>query len=164
MTLSELATILNLSPSTISRTLNRPEMVAPGTRERVLSAAKAYGYRPNGIARSLRKGETPSIGVIVSDIQNPFYATIVRAIERVAAKHGYTVIVCNADENAENEALALNILAEMQVSGIIHSPTGANIEVLRRLSEAGMPIIEIDRVSHLKEADTVLLDNLRGAK
>lgn len=163
MNLVELAAKLNLSISTVSRALSRPEMVAPHTRERIAEAAERYGYRPNGIARSLRKGKTQTIGLIVSDIQNPFYAAVTRAAERVAARQGYTLIICNADENAENEMRALRLLDEMQVAGIIHGSTGATLPTLEALSAKGIPIVDIDRVSGLAEADTVLVDNARGA-
>lgn len=163
MTLVELAAKLNLSISTVSRALSRPEMVAPHTRERIAEAAKQYGYRPNGVARSLRKGKTQTIGLVVSDIQNPFYASVTRATERAAARHGYTLVICNADENAENEVRALHLLDEMQVAGIIHGSTGATLPTLEALALKGIPIVDIDRVSGLGEADTVLVDNARGA-
>lgn len=163
MTLVELAAKLNLSISTVSRALSRPEMVAPHTRELIAEAAKRYGYRPNGVARSLRKGKTQTIGLVVSDIQNPFYASVTRATERAAARHGYTLVICNADENAENETRALHLLDEMQVAGIIHGSTGASLPTLESLSLRGVPIVDIDRVSGLAEADTVLVDNARGA-
>ena len=163
MTLVELAAKLNLSISTVSRALSRPDMVAPRTRELIAEAAERYGYRPNGIARSLRKGKTQTIGLVVSDIQNPFYASVTRATERVAARHGYTLVICNADENAENEARALRLLDDMQVAGIIHGSSGATLPLLQTLSAKGIPIVDIDRVSGLAEADTVLVDNALGA-
>ena len=164
MNLTDLAKELNLSVSTVSRALSRPDLVSDTTRERVLMAAEHYGYRPNGIARSLRKGRTQTIGLVVSDIQNPFYSAITRAVERVVAKHGYSLVICNADEDAASEGQALMLLHEMQAAGIIHSPTSANIEALQRLSAGGVPIVDIDRVSGLKNADTVLVDNKLGAK
>lgn len=164
LNLSELARMLDMSPSTISRALNRPEMVAEATRDKVLRAVKAYGYQPNGIARSLRKGRTQLIGIVVSDIQNPFYSTIVKAVERVAAGHGYSTVICNADEDAENEVTALNLLSEMQVSGIIHGSTGANVRTLRKLRDAGIPIVDLDRLSGLEHTDAVLVDNIEGAR
>lgn len=164
MTLSELAQQLDLSPATISRALNRPEMVAPATLAKVLSAVRTAGYRPNAIARSLRQGVTRSIGLLVSDITNPFYSAVVKSIERVATKHGFSTIICNADEDPANEAAALNVLGELKVSGIIHGSSGENLGSLAELRSAGIPIIDIDRVSGLEDVDTVLVDNVRGSR
>ena len=165
MTLVELAAKLNLSISTVSRALSRPDMVAPHTRKMIAEAAERYGYRPNGVARSLRKGKTQTIGLVVSDIQNPFYAAVTRAVERVAATHGYTLVICNADEDAENEARALRLLDDMQVAGIIHGSTGTSttLAILQTLSGKDIPIVDIDRISGLAKADTVLIDNALGA-
>lgn len=164
MTLTELAHELGLSPSTISRALSRPDLVAEATRQKVLMAVKAYGYTPNAIARSLRKGETRTIGVVVSDIENPFYSAVVRAVECVAANHGYSCVICNADENADKEAQALSLLNELRVSGIIHASTGTNLITLHKLQNEGLPIVDIDRASGLKGVDTVLVDNALGAR
>lgn len=164
LTLVEIAEKLNLSVSTVSRALSRPDLVAEGTRQRILETVAAYEYRPNGVARSLRKGKTRTLGLIVSDIQNPFYATIVKAVEGVAAGHGYSTVVCNADESPRKEAEALHLLSEMKVAGIIHGSTGANLDILRGLNRQGLPIVDIDRVSGLTEADTVLVDNQAGAR
>ena len=164
VTMSELAQSLNLSTSTVSRALTRPEMVAPETLERVLAAVKANGYRLNGIAQSLRTRKTKSVGLIVSDIMNPFYSAIVRAVEGVAASNGYSVIVCNADENAEKEDEALWVLAERQVAGIIHAATGANLETLRALRGRGIAIVCFDRISGLEDTDAALVDNVEGAR
>lgn len=164
MTLDELAKRLDLSPSTVSRSINQPELVAVSTRERVLEAVERYGYRPNSIARSLRTRDTRSIGLVVSDICNPFYAAIVRSVERVARGRGYSVIICNADEDPAREEEALNLLGEKQVSGIIHAATGANVTALAGLRDRGVPVIDIDRASGLPDADAVLTDNLLGAR
>lgn len=139
-------------------------MVAEATRAMVHQLASAYNYRPNEIARSLRKGASPILGLIVSDIQNPFYSSLVRIIERTATENGYSTIVCNADEDPQQEEQALNLLAELKVAGIIHGSTGCNVNLLRRLSEQRIPIVDVDRVSGLEEADTVLVHNFAGGQ
>lgn len=164
VTLTQLAQQLELSASTISRALTRPEMVAPATLEKVLSAVEAAGYRPNAIARSLREGVTRTIGLLVSDIQNPFYSSVTKAIERVAAANGYSTIICNADEDPANEEAALKLLADLKVSGIIHGSSGSSQESLSKLRQSGIPIIDIDRATELEDADTVLVDNFRGSR
>ena len=164
MTLSELAKKLNLSTSTVSRALTRPDLVAEATRRKILVAVDAYGYKPNAIARSLRKGQTRTLGLVVSDLQNPFYSTVAKAVEHVAARHGYSCVICDADENAAKEVQALELLSEMQVSGIIHASTGANVAALRKLKDGGLPIVDVDRASGLQDVDTVLVDNALGAR
>ncbi len=164
MTLRELSKQLNLSVSTISRALSRPDLVSPETREKVLNSAAAHGYTPNAIARSLKNGRTRALGIIVSDIQNPFYSSVVREVERVAASRGYNCVICNADEDAHREERALELLMSLQVAGVIHASTGANTALLQSLQRSGLPLVDIDRASGLEDVDTVLLDNAFGAR
>lgn len=152
-----------MSVSTVSRALSRPELVSPATRQRVMATAATYGYTPNAIARSLKNGRTRALGIVVSDIQNPFYSSVVREIERVAASRSYNCVICNADEDAYGEERSLELLLSLQVAGIIHASTGANLASLQKLQRAGIPLVDIDRSSGLKDVDTVLVDNAFGA-
>ncbi len=164
MTLFDLARELNVSISTISRTLSRPEMVAPVTREKVLAAVKQFGFQPNEIARSLRTRQTKTIGIIVPDITNWFFGVIVKAVGEVAKSNGYSVLVCNADEDPAGEEHALNLLRDRKASGIINCPMGANLTLWRALKKTGIPVVELDRVSGLEKVDTVVLDDEKAAK
>jgi DNA-binding LacI/PurR family transcriptional regulator len=164
MTLLDLARELNVSASTVSRALARPEMVAPITRERVLAAAKQSGFQPNEIARSLRTRQTKTIGVIVPDITNWFFGAIVKAIGEVAKQNGYSVLVCNADEDPQGEEHALKLLRERQASGIINCPIGADPRPWRSAQKAGIPVVELDRVSGLEKVDMVILDNEKAGQ
>jgi len=163
MTFNDLAKELNLSTATISRALSRPEIVAPETRTRVLDAVRRSGYQMNGIARSLRTQSTHTIGIIVSDICNPFFSSIVKAAEDVARTNGYTVLICNADEDGRNEEVALRLFIERQVSGVIRCSAGANPSLLRALHQKSIPLIDLDRQSGLPNIDTVILNNELGA-
>jgi LacI family transcriptional regulator len=163
MTLFDLAQELNVSISTISRSLSRPEMVAPVTREKVLAAVKQFGFQPNEIARSLRTRQTKTIGIIVPDITNWFFGAIVKAVGEVAKSNGYSVLVCNADEDSAGEEHALNLLRERRVSGIINCPVGASLKLWRELKKTGIPVVELDRASGLEKVDTVVLDNEKAA-
>jgi LacI family transcriptional regulator len=163
MTFNDLAKELNLSTATISRALSRPEIVAPETRTRVLDAVRRSGYQMNGIARSLRTQSTHTIGVIVSDICNPFFSSIVKAVEDVARTNGYTVLICNADEDGRNEEVALRLFIERQVSGVIRCSAGANPSLLQVLHQKSIPLIDLDRQSGLSNIDTVILNNELGA-
>ena len=163
MTFNDLAKELNLSTATISRALSRPEIVAPETRTRVLDAVRRSGYQMNGIARSLRTQSTHTIGVIVSDICNPFFSSVVKAVEDVARTNGYTVLICNADEDGRNEEVALRLFIERQVSGVIRCSAGANPSLLQVLHQKSIPLIDLDRQSGLPNIDTVILNNELGA-
>jgi len=163
MNFSDLARQLNVSTATVSRALSRPEKVAPETRKRVLEFVRRSGYHMNGIARSLRTQSTQTIGVIVSDIRNPFSSAIVKSVEDVARTNGYTVLICNADEDGRNEEMALQLFIERQVSGVIHCSAGANLDLLRVFLEKSIPLVDLDRQSGLENVDTVILDNQLGA-
>jgi DNA-binding LacI/PurR family transcriptional regulator len=158
-TLVDLAKDLNLSASTISRALTRPEVVRSATRERILATIEKVGFSPNGIARSLRKRETKTIGIIVPDITNWFFGVIVRAISEVVQPHGYTMVVCDANEDPEAESKALQSLQERQVSGIIRCPVSSKSDSWKAIVASGTPIIELDRRSDLKKVDAVLIDD-----
>jgi DNA-binding LacI/PurR family transcriptional regulator len=164
MTLHDLAKELNLSIATISRALSRPEDVAPLTRQRVLAAVHRHGYTPNGTTRSLRTQQTRTIGVVVSDIRNAFFAAVVKAIEDEARANGYTVLICNADEDSAKEEAALQLLLDRKVSGVINCSTGANLDLLRTFQKSGAVLVDFDRESGLKNVDTVVVDNRRGAE
>src|ERR1700688_1960093 len=163
MTFNDLARQLKVSTATISRALSRPEKVAPATRKRVLEFVRRSGYHMNGIARSLRTQSTRTIGVIVSDIRTPFSSAVVKAVEDVARTNGYTVLICNADENVRNEESALELFIERQVSGVIHCSAGANLDLLRVLHRKSIPLVDLDRQSGLADVDTVVLNNQKGA-
>jgi LacI family transcriptional regulator len=164
MTLHDLAQELNLSIATISRALNRPEDVAPPTRQRVLAAVHRHAYTPNGTRRSLRTHQTRTIGVIISDIRNLFFSTVVKAIEDEARANGYTVLICNADEDGAKEEVALQLLLDRKVSGVINCSTGANLDLLRAFQKSGAVLVDLDRESGLQNVDTVVVDNRLGAE
>jgi LacI family transcriptional regulator len=164
MTLHDLAKELNLSIATISRALSRPEDVAPLTRQRILAVVHRHDYAPNGTRRSLRTQQTRTIGIIVSDIRNFFFAALVKAIEDEARANGYTLLICNADEDSAKEEAALRLLLSRKVSGIINCSTGANLDLLRAFQQSGAVLVDLDRQSGLTNVDTVVADNRRGAE
>jgi DNA-binding LacI/PurR family transcriptional regulator len=164
MTLHDLAKELNLSIATISRALSRPEDVAPRTRQRVLAVVHRHGSAPYGTRRSLRTQQTRTIGIIISDIRNFFCAAVVKAIEDEARANGYSVLICNADEDGTKEEAALRLLLNRKVSGIINCSTGANLDLLRAFQKTGAVLVDLDRESGLTNVDTVVVDNRRGAE
>ena len=135
-----------VSISTVSVTLNNSSRVSAETRQRVMEAVEAIGYSPNSIARSLRLGRTNLIGLIVSEITNPFFAALAKVIQSQALEAGYNLIVCNSDENPTRELELLDILRAQRVAGIIVSPCGFDDDYRRALAGiVDVPMLTIDR-------------------
>jgi LacI family transcriptional regulator, fructose operon transcriptional repressor len=151
-----------VSVASVSRVLAGLPGVSEETRARVQAAAKALDYRPDLAARRLRSRRTDTIGLIVSDIRNPFFTEVSRAVEDMAYEHGQRVILCNADEDPEKEAFYLELMRNENVSGVILSPT---LPLLSHFKAAdyGFPIVLVDRCERGTEADAVVLDNVDAA-
>src|SRR6266581_90541 len=107
--IKDVAKAAGVSTATVSRVLSNGEHVRPEVRKRVMAAVEQLTYRPNLLARSLRSQQTTTIGLIVSDIRNPFFTSISRAVEDTAYEQGYSLFLCNTDENPEKEAIYLNL-------------------------------------------------------
>ncbi|WP_432721386.1 LacI family DNA-binding transcriptional regulator [Jeongeupia wiesaeckerbachi] len=154
--IKDVAAASGLSLATVSRALADNGLVNEKTRQKVLAAAEALGYRPNLQARRLRSKQSQTIGLIVSDIRNPFFTAVSRAIEDAAYREGIRVLLCNSDEDAAKEAMYLRLMQEEQVGGVIFSPTLSAGAALAR-SEFDFPLITIDRA--LGDSDCVALNN-----
>lgn len=160
--IKDVAQTAGVSTATVSRVLAKSSRVKEKTRKRVLDAVEQLNYRPNLIARSLRVQKSAKIGLVVSDIRNPFFTAIGRAVEDSAYEQGYSVLMCNTDENPEREELYLNVLHDENVAGIIFSPTQ---QFSARFStfDSNIPFVIIDRAVNTHQADMVLLDNVAAA-
>jgi LacI family fructose operon transcriptional repressor len=160
--IKDVADAANVSTATVSRVLANKQNVRPEVKKRVLAAVKKLGYRPNRVARTLRSNKSKIIGLIVSDIENPFFQQVSRAVEDAALENGYSVVLCNADEKPEKEMRYLQLLHDENVAGIILSPTRQTAENDDTLSAFMMPIVIIDR--HIKDGhfDTVTTDNVHA--
>lgn len=160
--IKDVAKTAGVSTATVSRVLASKSRVKNATRTRVLEAIEQLNYRPNLIARSLRAQKSTKIGLVVSDIRNPFFTAISRAIEDAAYEQGYSVLLCNTDENPEKEELYLNLLHDENVAGIIFSPTKKFGSSLKSYKST-IPFVAIDRYVENKDMDMVLLDNVTAA-
>ena len=160
--IKDVAQAAGVSTATVSRVLANNSRVKEETRVRVLKAIDELSYRPNLIARSLRVQKSAKIGLLVSDIRNPFFTAIGRAVEDAAYEQGYSVLMCNTDENPEKEELYLNLLHDENVAGMIFSPTQ---QFSARLSSttSSIPFVVIDRSVKSNHVDMVLLDNVAAA-
>ncbi|MGI9182294.1 MAG: LacI family DNA-binding transcriptional regulator [Longimicrobiaceae bacterium] len=163
--LKDVAELAGVSASTVSRTINEPEMVNDQTRARVEEAVRALGYRPNRVARRLRvaSGLTNLVGLIIPDLQNPFFADIARGVEDVAVHNGYTVLIGNSDENLDKERRYLEVMHAESVDGIILPPNSTSDPVAMDFARSEMPLVFVDRRLSKVKMDTVVTDNLRGA-
>jgi LacI family fructose operon transcriptional repressor len=160
--IKDVAQKAGVSTATVSRVLANNAPVRSETRERVMQAVAELDYRPNLIARSLRAQKSVKIGLVVSDIRNPFFTAIGRAVEDAAYEQGYSVLMCNTDENPEKEKMYLNILHDEGVAGVIFSPTH-KFSISTQNLQSGIPIVIIDRTVKTDKADMVLLDNVGAA-
>src|SRR5215468_9282244 len=161
--IKDVAEKAGVSVATVSRVFSNRPHVRPEVRDHVLKVAEELGYRPNRIARSLRKQSTHVIGLLVSDVRNPFFVEIARAIEDVAHSHLMSVFLCNTDENPEKEQTYFQTLLDEMVAGIILVPTRESVEDFGVLLETPTPVVTIDRRIEGAAVDTVLTDNLQSA-
>ena len=148
-----------MAVASVSRVLAGRPGVSEAIRQQVLAAVRALDYRPDLAARRLRSRQTDTIGLIVSDIRNPFFTEVSRAVEDVAYQHHLRVILCNADEDVEKEGLYLDLMRDENVSGVILSPTLATLAGFRA-SDYPFPIVLVDRCDRDTAADAVVLDNI----
>ncbi|GAA4588980.1 LacI family transcriptional regulator [Actinoplanes octamycinicus] len=162
-TIYDVAQRAQVSPATVSRVLNGQATVDPDLAARVQSAVRDLNYRPNSVARNLRRSRTTLWAVIISDVANPFFTALVRGVEDVAQRAGYSVVLCNSDEDPGKEARYVTAALEDQMAGVIISSAGESANV-NRLIEAGTPVVAIDRQISGARVDSVLVDNEHGAE
>lgn len=161
-TIREVAESAGVSYATVSHVINNTRLVSPETRERVLAAMTALNYRPNALARSLRQGKTNTIGLVLPDSANPFFAEISRSIEDEAFKQGYSVFLCNTELDTQRELFYVDVLSKKQVDGIVFVAAGDQADSLDFLVRRNMPVVMIDRDVPNVEVDAVLTDNQLG--
>jgi len=163
-TIRDVARRARVSVATAARALGGYGYVSEHTRARVRRAASALEYHPNAVARSMIKGRTHTLGVVVSDSANPFFASVVRGIEDVVGRQGYGTLLCNADEDPGKEAMYLRMLREKRVDGLIVSSTGGPADLLRSILRQGTPVVLIDRRLPGVTTDAVVVDNRAGSR
>ena len=163
--LKDVARVAGVSVSTVSRVLTGSPLVNDETRVRVQQAIDALGYQPNRVARRLRGDTAPAslIGLIVPDIQNPFFAELVRGVEGVAQQHGYMVFLGNSDEDAAKEKRYLELMRAESVDGLILPASSDSAETVSSLARQGLPVVCVDRRLPKVTLDTVVADNVSGA-
>ncbi|WP_245374121.1 LacI family DNA-binding transcriptional regulator [Crossiella equi] len=143
--MKDVALRAGVSTATVSRVLNGHAAPTDATRERVLAAVAELGYRPNVLARSLRLHSTQTLGLVISDLLNPFFGEIARAVEDEARKHGYCVIFGNADESDEQQRRYVRTLLDRRVDGLVVCPASDDPAWLTEVTDSGVPLVLLDR-------------------
>jgi LacI family transcriptional regulator len=162
--MKDVAALAQVSIGTVSNVLNSPERVAPPTRARVESAIAKLGWVRNESARQLRAGNSNSIGMLVLDIGNPFFADLIRGAEEYCYQHGYSVQIGNSDQRAERETLLLNRFEEQRVSGVLLAPIGEHPAMLDTMRRRGIPTVLLDRSGGAPGFCSVGADDLEGGR
>jgi len=164
--LKNIADHLGIGVSTVSMVLNgkaKEARISESLARKIIETAEELHYSPNLTARSLRKGETNTIGVIVADISNAFFVKIIRAIENEAIKHGYRAFFCSSDESDEKTLESIDRLINQQVDGLIIAPTYKIKNRILELKKSNFPFVLIDRFYPKIDTNYVIIDNFLTA-
>jgi LacI family transcriptional regulator len=162
-TIKDVAKLAGVSTATVSRVVNDDPRISGKTKERVLHCIGELDYKINNIARSLKTSRTYTIGFICPEISNNFFMSIAKGLEDELRKHGYSIIICNANEDVEQEKERIRLLCEKCVDGIIIIPSTGKGEHFNRLKELGIPVVLVDRLVEDFITDAVLADNINGS-
>lgn len=164
-TLKDVAKEAGVSVPTVSRVINNYRYVRETTRKRVLEAIEKLSYHPNIVAKNLKQGKTNSIGFILPDISNSFFAMVTVGIEKVLRKNGYHLILCNTDGRHELEVDSLKLVISKKVEGIILATIGTTGELTGEIiHHLKIPVVVIDNKMKGLKTDVVLHDNIGGAQ
>ncbi|MGC4040518.1 MAG: LacI family DNA-binding transcriptional regulator [Flavobacterium sp.] len=168
VTLKQIAKELDVSISTVSKSLKNSLEISEDTRQKVQAFAKLYNYKPNNIALSLKNKKTKTICIIIPEIIHHFFATVISGVEQVANENGYNVLVCLSDESFDKEVINMEMLANGSIDGFIMSLSKETqqkkdfhhiVEVINQ----GMPVVMFDRITNDILCDKVIIDDNQAA-
>lgn len=162
VSVKDVAAAASVSVGTVSNVLNQPDKVSPAMLDRVLSAIERLGYVRNDAARQLRAGHSRSIGLVILDVSNPFFAEVARGAEARAAQDGLAVLLGNSDETSDREGSYLDLFREQRVNGVLITPASDDLSRLERLRDSGTPVILVDRDSPDGSFSSVAVDDVEG--
>ncbi|MFJ8848772.1 LacI family DNA-binding transcriptional regulator [Streptomyces sp. NPDC102437] len=143
--IKDVAAQAGVSVATVSRVLNSHPSVSPDARTRVLAAVDVLGYRPNAVARSLRTDQTRTLGLVISDVLNPYFTELARFVEEEARALGYSVIIGNADERPQLQDHHVRTLLDRRIDGLLVSPADGDSPLMTEVARAGTPMVFVDR-------------------
>lgn len=166
ITVKDVARYAGVSVATVSRVLNQRETVDPELRLRVQNAVERLKYRPNRLARNLRTNSTTVIALVVPDIQNPFFVAVSRGVEEVALREGYTLLVCNTDDDIHHEAHYFQVLRDEAIAGVILCSADERLShaAVQASRDHGMAVVALDRRVEGIAIDSILSDNFGGSR
>lgn len=162
VTIQDVAREAGTSVSTVSRVLTGNAPVSSDKRRAVEAAVERLGFHPSHVARSLRTRATQTISLLINDITNPFYSVVARGIEDEANRLGYSLILCNTNDDPARERQYLNVLRAKQVDGIIFGPTGENVDLIQSMARR-IPMVLVDRRLDAVPVTAIVADNEGGA-
>jgi len=162
VSVKDVAVAASVSVGTVSNVLNHPGKVSPATVERVQQVIAQLGFVRNDAARQLRAGRSRSIGLVVLDVGNPFFADVARGAEDRAADEGLVVLVGGADQATDRESAYLELFREQRVLGVLITPASNDLDALRRLRDAGIPVVLVDREMPGEDFASVSVDDVEG--
>lgn len=163
-TIRDVAARADVSVSVVSRVLNGTGSVAPAKRAKVLEAIEALAYRPRAAARQLSQGQSGTIGLLLADLTNPFFARLADRVVAEARSRELQVLLTTTQEDPHLEAQALETLLDRSVDGLIGTPTGYNIERWEKLTALDIPVVFVDRaIQQLDQMDVVSIENIESA-
>ncbi|MFE9068996.1 LacI family DNA-binding transcriptional regulator [Stenotrophomonas sp. NPDC087984] len=162
--IQDVAAAAGVSVSTVSNVLNRPERVNARTADRVRSVIADLDYVPHPGAAGLRNGRASSIGLVLPDIVNSFYARIARGAAEAAYEHGFSLVLCDSGDHPDRERDYFDMLAEQRAVGVVVVPLGADPERLTRLRQRGIPLVLTDRKMPPQEGCSVAVDDVTGGR
>ena len=163
-TIADVARRAGVSTATVSRVLSGTAAARSETRDRVLDAARALDFRPSLVARSLKRRSTLTLGLIVTDIENPYFPQLVRAVEEAARAEGYAILLCNADDDPEREAALLDVLAERRVDGLIVAASRLGARQRDWLASPPVPIVLVNATPSEVALPSIRSDNRAGGE
>ncbi len=162
-TMKDVADQVGVSVNTVSRALNDKPDINSATKRKILKVADELNYHPNRLAQGLRRQKSGVIGVIVADIANPYFSTLVKGLEEEATTKGYSIILQDTDEKYENEVNAIETMIEERVDGIVLSPVQTESGTIRALQDHGVPFVLVARRFRDIKTDYVISDEVNGA-
>src|SRR5215212_5154288 len=163
-TIHDVAELAGISPATVSRVLNNFPHISNEVRHQVLAAITHLNYAPNRVAQRLRANHSRLIGIVVTDITNPFFNTIMASIEAAFFDQGFSVLMSNTMSIPRKELDYLSMMENEEIAGLIIAPSSENVDRVAEMAEAGLPIVVLDRRMSNAHVDVVLADNGGGAQ
>src|ERR1700737_2174020 len=162
-TIKDVAALAGVSYTAGSHVINKTRPVSDKVRGEVEAAIQRLNYVPSAVARSLKQQATYTIGLLVSNSSNPFFAELAQGIEDICYRAGYTVVLCNSDDDPERQQTYLRVLLEKRIDGLIICSAGDDLGLAERVRNTQVPLVIVDRAVKGVTADLVQIDHFKGA-